>query len=195
MPQDAGASYCTAAYCAPADPIFDFLLFIAAITCEPVDWGLTFGAWAQGDFSVWDFVGLLPLLSSQADDVGDALGFAKRTSVFGDVVTPWGRKVFQRGDIDWHLVRPDGLTNLDAAAKGYAPMRKGADGVWEGLTLHHLNQDPDGPFVELWQSTHNQVPHKLQPPPSWRKVHPDKASAYARERPAYWRWRALQVGK
>jgi hypothetical protein len=83
MPQDAGAAYCTDAYCASADPIFKFLLFIAAITCEPVDWGLTFGAWAQGDFSVWDLIGLLPLLSSQTDDVGDVLGFARRAVSHG----------------------------------------------------------------------------------------------------------------
>jgi hypothetical protein len=122
-------------------------------------------------------------------------GSSSSWSGFDEATTPWGRKVYQRGDIDWDLERPDGMTNLEAAAEGYAPMRIKDDGMWEEVQLHHLNQDPDGSLAEVWRSTQSKVPHKLQPPPSWRKLYPDKADAFNRERPAYWRWRASRVGK
>ena len=105
--------------------------------------------------------------------------------------TPWGRNVWQRGDIDWALRRPDGLTNLEAAQKGYSPLRQ----VWKsirGSPASPLNQDVNGGLAEVWAFTHRQVNHNV-PPPSWRMTDPAAAAAFRRETPSYWRWRAGQV--
>lgn len=110
-------------------------------------------------------------------------------------VTPWQRSVYQRSDIDWDLVRPkgasaEGLTNWQAARKGYAPGRLNPDsGRWEDVILHHANQDPRGAAVEVWRSTHGRVPHQMDPPGPWRKQRPDWARAWQNEQSAYWRWR------
>jgi hypothetical protein len=45
----------------------------AAVVWEPADWVLTANDWRQGNFSWWDLLGLLPLVPSQIDNVGDAL--------------------------------------------------------------------------------------------------------------------------
>jgi hypothetical protein len=89
------------------------------------------------------------------------------------------------------MKRPDGLTNLQAAQSGYAPLRKIGE-KHEGIQLHHLNQNKNGGLAELWASTHRKVNHNV-PPPSWRVLDPDAASAFRRETPSYWRWRAKQV--
>lgn len=114
-----------------------------------------------------------------------------RIGQFSRVETPWNRNVWQRSDIDWSLRRPDGLTNLEAARGGYAPLRSAGDG-FEGVQLHHLNQRVDGGLAEVWASTHRRVNHNV-PPPSWRVTNPDAAAAFRRETPAYWRWRAGQI--
>jgi RHS repeat-associated protein len=104
--------------------------------------------------------------------------------------TPWQRKVYKRSDINWDLKRPDGLTNWQAARKGYAPMRKNPrTGKWEDITLHHANQDPRGAVVEVWRSTHGKAPHQMDPPGNWRKARPDWDRAWRDEQSAYWRWR------
>lgn len=115
-----------------------------------------------------------------------------RIGQFSRVETPWSRSVWQRSDIDWSLRRPDGLTNLEAASGGLAPLRRVGDG-FEGVQLHHLNQRVDGGLAEVWASTHRRVNHNV-PPPSWRVTNPDAAAAFRRETPAYWRWRAGQIG-
>ncbi len=111
-----------------------------------------------------------------------------RVGRFSRIETPWGRQVWQRADIDWSLVRPDGLTNIEATRRGAAPMRL-VGGKWEDLQLHHLNQDVAGGLAEVWASTHRDVPHNV-PPPSWRVTDPAAAGAYRREVPAYWTWRS-----
>ncbi|HUU83204.1 MAG TPA: RHS repeat-associated core domain-containing protein, partial [Phycisphaerae bacterium] len=111
---------------------------------------------------------------------------------FSRSTAPWGRAVWQRGDIDWALRRPDGLTNLQAAERGYAPLRQ-VGNTFEEVQLHHLNQNPRGSLAEVWRCTHRRVPHNV-PPPSWRVTDPDAAAAFRREVPAYWRWRASQRG-
>ncbi len=83
MPQDGGAAYCAVADCASADGIFGFLLTAAAFAFEPVDWALTFNQWAHGSFSAWDLAGLLPFVSGQVDNVGDALHAVDRAGVDG----------------------------------------------------------------------------------------------------------------
>jgi RHS repeat-associated protein len=116
-------------------------------------------------------------------------------SRFVEINTPWRRRVYQRADIDWDMVRPrgsraEGMSNWQAARKGYAPVRLNPDsGKWEDVILHHANQDPRGPAVELWRSTHGRVPHRMDPPGPWRKERPDWAKAWQNEQSAYWRWR------
>jgi hypothetical protein len=106
--------------------------------------------------------------------------------------TPWGRTVWQRGDIDWSLRRKDGMTNLQAAKRGLAPVRRVDDG-FEKVQLHHLNQDPSGGLAEVWKSTHGEINHNV-PPPSWRQLDPNADSAFDDERRRYWIWRATQLG-
>jgi len=79
-------------------PIGQFGLIGLAILFEPADWALTFNQWAHGNFSAWDLAGLLPFVSGQVDNVGDALhlraGQAGRFAdldarrVVGDDLTP-----------------------------------------------------------------------------------------------------------
>jgi hypothetical protein len=108
--------------------------------------------------------------------------------------TPWQRTVYQRSDIEWNLIRPQGveragITNRQAAAEGYAPVRINCKGDPEKIFLHHLNQDPRGGVAEMWSSTHGKVPHKMDPPGNWRVQRPDWAAAWNDEQSAYWRWR------
>jgi YD repeat-containing protein len=105
--------------------------------------------------------------------------------------TPWQRIAYQRKDIDWDFVRPEGaeragLTNWEAAKAGYAPVRASADGRIDLVVLHHLNEDPYGAVAELWRTTHGAVPHQMEIP--WRQWRPDWAVAWGREQSAYWRW-------
>jgi RHS repeat-associated protein len=113
-----------------------------------------------------------------------------------ETTTLWQRRVLQRGDVDWELVRPAGAplagkTNLEAAQAGWSPVRPkpGSKRGFEDVVLHHLNQDPRGGVAELWRSTHGKVPHGMDPPGNWRKANPEWAEAWRREQAAYWRWR------
>jgi hypothetical protein len=136
--------------------------------------------------------GPLPNLGPGARVLRAAENGAFRIGNFTRHATPWGRKVWQRSDINWSLKRPDGLTNLQAARDGFAPMRRIGD-TWETVQLHHANQDPFGVLAEVWASTHRQHPHNV-PAPSWRVTNPDAADAFRSEVPSYWRWRAGQIG-
>ncbi len=52
------------------------------------------------------------------------------TKVWSSVDTPWGRRVYQRNDVHWDFVRPDGLvTNSEAALLGYAPFATKFEGA------------------------------------------------------------------
>jgi RHS repeat-associated protein len=109
--------------------------------------------------------------------------------------TPWQRRVYQRSDIDWDFVRPQGVplagkTNWEAAVQGYAPGRiNPVTGKWDDVILHHAGQNPRGAAVEFWRSSHGRVPHGMDPPGPWRRTRPDWAAAWQREQSAYWRWR------
>ncbi len=110
--------------------------------------------------------------------------------------TPWQRVVYQRNDIDWDFLRPEGTslagkTNWEAATQGYAPVRLNpGTGKVEDAVLHHMNQDPRGGVAELWRSTHGKVPQKMDPPGPWRQIKSEWDKAWRREQPAYWRWRS-----
>ncbi len=133
----------------------------------------------------------MQVLSSWSRANGFANSSWNAASRFSATTTPWQRIVHQRSDIDWELVRPNGLTNSQAARRGYTPMRLNpVTGKWDDITLHHLNDDPRGGVVEVWRSTHGRF-HKTmsrQPNP-WRTERPDWANSWNNEQSAYWRWR------
>ena len=147
----------------------------------------TFASKLKGADVVDDVVPRAPGRTAQAVG-GSPSRWVKRT-------TPWQRRVYQRGDINWSAVRPEGTslagkTNWEAAAQGYAPGRiNPRTGKWEDVVLHHANQDPRGAVAEMWRSTHGKVPHQMDPPGAWRKSNPTWAEAWRRETSAYWRWR------
>jgi len=122
------------------------------------------------------------------------------------VETPWGRGVFQRDDIDWTFVRPDGtrmagLTNTEAAELGYAPIRinPNTERV-ETLVLHHVNKEPGAALTEVWSSTHDlrhaadRLAGRGLPRPTydplrgWRSASPALDDAFRIEQSVYWRW-------
>jgi RHS repeat-associated protein len=125
------------------------------------------------------------------------------------VTTPWQRRVYQRADIDWDLVRPEGaqlagMTNRAAARQGYAPGRVNPQtGRWEDTVLHHSLDDPRGAVIETWRSSHTRFHNTIRRGPNdfnefmgqsrpWRELRPDWADAWQREQSAYWRWRTGQ---
>jgi RHS repeat-associated protein len=110
---------------------------------------------------------------------------------FSRTRTPWKRSVHQRFDIDWDLIRPDGISNSLAARRGYSPMRVNpTTGKWDDVVLHHLNDNPRGGIVEVWRSTHGRFHRQMSRGPNpWRSERPDWARAWNNEQSAYWRWR------
>lgn len=81
-------------------------------------------------------------------------------------------KIYQRGDIDWNMVRTKGakkgrgLTNEEAASKyGLAPILDNAGSV---ATLHHSQQKGVGPLFEASTRYHN-ISNAKRPP-----LHPYK---------------------
>jgi RHS repeat-associated protein len=145
-----------------------------------------------GDDAAGEITGLNPsaaIPGARALRDGSAARWARTT-------TPWQRHVYQRTDIEWNRVRPEGvsqsgLTNWQAARRGYAPVRENPrTGKWEDVILHHTNQDPRGAVVEIWRSTHGRVPHRMDPPGPWRRERLDWSRAWDNEQSAYWRWRA-----
>ncbi len=121
-------------------------------------------------------------------------GGGKGRGRFKPEVAPWQRKAYQRSDIDWDYVRPEGAimagkSNWEAAELGYAPVRiNQKTGKIEDLILHHINEDPRGAIVETWRTMHSRKPfHNFDN--KWRKARADWADAWRREQSAYWRWR------
>jgi len=156
------------------------------------------GPLASGLFVLGSLTGGLDCFLSPDGGGGGGTGSfaAGSSSRWTRTTAPWQRRVYQRSDIDWDFVRPTGTslagrTNREAAAKGYAPVRVNPQtSRIDDVILHHTNQDPRGAVVELWRSTHGSVPHKMDPPGSWRQTNPEWAKAWQREQSAYWRWRA-----
>jgi hypothetical protein len=111
-------------------------------------------------------------------------------------------KVFQRGDIDWDQVRTSGdkrfvgKTNADAGRAGLPPQLR--DGNF--ATLHHSQQNAEGPLFEASTRYHN-ITTAREPPlhPYRGEQHPDnplgrgagsRREDFQRiESPEYWKWR------
>jgi len=147
--------------------------------------------------------------AAKAADVGDAASDVARrvddVSKWTEVGTPWGRTVYQRSDIDWDFLRPEGtkmagITNLEAAELGYAPVRLNPKtGKIDTLVLHHMNKEPGGALIEVWSSTHNKrhavdrlagrgLTGTYDPLLGWRKTNPQWDNWFRTEQSVYWRW-------
>jgi hypothetical protein len=125
---------------------------------------------------------------------------------FTEVTAPWQRKIYQRANIDWDLVRPPGvplagMTNRAAARFGYSPGRiNPATGKWDQVVLHHTLDNPRGALVETWRSSHtryhnaigrdaNDFNEFIGQTGSWRELRPDWVEAWNNEVHGYWAWR------
>jgi RHS repeat-associated protein len=59
---------------------------VVSVAYEPADWAMTFHDWSQGDFSLWDLAGLLPLIPASADNFVDAFRAAENLEDAADVL-------------------------------------------------------------------------------------------------------------
>ena len=111
---------------------------------------------------------------------------------------PSGRNftVLQRSDIDWDMkrrVKVKGkvkiMTNRDAAKlHGRAPVVK-VNGKKQPITLHHHNQNPNGPLIEVIQADHSKHHGALHPK---GKSRIDR-SEFGTDREAYWKARGADL--
>jgi RHS repeat-associated protein len=149
---------------------------------------------------------LLPAGKFGANSVGAAQAYRRNINIFVQQTTPWQRRVYQRSDINWDLVRPKGVpaggkTNLQAAMEGWAPGRYNPlTGKWDDAVLHHSLDDPRGAIIETWRSSHTRFHNRYGTarnlvgefegdPRPWRDIRPDWATAWEKEQHGYWRWR------
>jgi hypothetical protein len=152
------------------------------------------------------FPGNFPKIRKKTSVASGSVQTANKTDIWTAVETPWGRTVHQRGDIDWNYARPanvemSGLTNLEAAEAGYAPVRLNpTSGKLETVILHHINKEPGGQLAEVWSSTHN-LRHtsdratgkglnktSYDPLLSWRKTNREYDAWFKTEQSVYWKW-------
>ncbi|PIQ24350.1 hypothetical protein COW36_24165 [bacterium (Candidatus Blackallbacteria) CG17_big_fil_post_rev_8_21_14_2_50_48_46] len=99
------------------------------------------------------------------------------------------------GELNASCYKPDvniyqTRTNIDWMRAGYAPCDASglSDKRDKGLTvqIHHFNQDPNGPFIEISTVIHQQVSH----PNNVSTIHHD---SFNRLTSKYWRLRAKQL--
>ncbi|WP_339213346.1 T7SS effector LXG polymorphic toxin [Solibacillus sp. FSL W8-0372] len=124
------------------------------------------------------------IVDSNVDEVvgkgtSKAKNFEFRSKVYSPVEYQ-GRRVYQRNDIDWNMVDPDkGLTNLERAQMGWAPL--GKDG--KAINLHHILQQEPGPMLEIHQTVHQKnyrILHGLLEKNKFKRVKPiDKIASHA----------------
>jgi RHS repeat-associated protein len=96
-----------------------------------------------------------------------------------------GNTVYQRDDlINPNLVDKRGRTNLERMQEGLAPLA--ADG--KSVNLHHIDQTPEGPLVELKSTEHWEINHSQEP----TKIDRQDFRSY---REAYWKERAKDFSK
>ncbi|MCK4260914.1 MAG: hypothetical protein KAX49_18195, partial [Halanaerobiales bacterium] len=88
-------------------------LMVASIFCEPVDWGMTFYSWTQGNFSYYDLLNFLPFVSGQA---ARAIGNGLEAGI--DALR-WGNRAENAGDIF------KGMNNLDISDDTLKWLNKG----------------------------------------------------------------------
>jgi hypothetical protein len=112
--------------------------------------------------------------------------------------------------IDWNYVRPKslgrsgGLTNFEAAVKGFAPIRVNpSTGRLEKLVLHHSNKEPGGALIGAWGKMHGRRHHgdrmtarglnktKYDPLANWRKDNPTWKKWFNDEKAVFWKWYSI----
>ena len=104
-------------------------------------------------------------------------------------------RVTQRNDIDWKMVRTSGvlkargMTNLEAASKGYAPILNNG----ETVQLHHIRQQGKGGLVEVSEGVHKKYTHNEFGGQKKNPFDPVDRSAFDLERPQYWKARAMEI--
>jgi len=98
-----------------------------------------------------------------------------------------GRDVMVRSDIDPNLTDARGRTNLERMEQGLAPI----DESGQGIELHHIRQNPDGPLAELTSGEHEG---------NFKLLHPDLNSPseidrgeFAKIRAEHWKERAQMI--
>jgi RHS repeat-associated protein len=154
---------------------------------------------AQREQQVNEELNRQPLKISEATQFKESVEFTPSTART--------YKVFQRNDIDWEQVRtagPEafiGKTNAEAARAGYRPQL--GDGSF--VTLHHSQQNAQGPWFEASTRYHNiSTANEAPLHPYKGQQHPDhplgKGSGSLREdfqkteSPEYWKWREKNRG-
>ncbi len=98
--------------------------------------------------------------------------------------------VFQNNQIDWKF-KYKGETNLDRALRGRAPIVKDGN-KYRRVELHHFKQNAKGPLMELTTKQHDMPglhPHGRNKHPT----NPVDRKLFAKDRKAYWQWRASLV--
>lgn len=99
-------------------------------------------------------------------------------------------------NIDMDYVDPKtGLTNRELMEKGRAPIDSKTG---EKIELHHMGQDPDGPFAELDENSEHgdgnyKILHTHNSEVSWRKDIEKKDNFNNVERPEHWKARAEEA--
>ena len=133
----------------------------------------------------------IPLSSCKYSETYTPVQFEGTTKVQGEI-RDISRRVYQRSDIDWDYVDKDGLTNLQRAQKGRAPI--GSDG--KPVELHHLTQQEPGSMVEILSTVHDKYTSQLhglvEDGCSFRND-PVLKRQYDNFRHNYWVWRAKQL--
>ena len=122
-----------------------------------------------------------------------ATGFADLYQFYAKLPAEFqGRRVHQIG-IDWETKDNWGMTNLERARVGQAPI--GNDGL--PINLHHLLQEEPGPMAEVLASVHRrgqEVLHGLVQQGDGFRNTLNLEKQFNAFRTAYWKWRASQVG-
>ena len=86
-----------------------------------------------------------------------------------------------------HALDPEsGLTNLQRMRVGRPPL--GMDG--KPINVHHINQSPRGPLIEMLQSEHQRMYSALHP--NLRSPSQINRRTFDRWRGQYWEWRATE---
>ncbi|MFD1955299.1 HNH/ENDO VII family nuclease [Paenibacillus thailandensis] len=98
-----------------------------------------------------------------------------------------GRDVLVRSDIDPNLTDARGRTNMERMEQGLAPI----DESGQGIELHHIRQNPDGPLAELTSAEHEG---------NFKLLHPDLENPseidrgeFAKVRSEHWKERAQMM--
>lgn len=98
-----------------------------------------------------------------------------------------GRECYQKTDIDYNEVDPNGLTNKERMSRGMAPLKDG-----KPIELHHIGQKMDSPLAELTTEEHrgkgnDTILHN-------KKIESEiDRKQFKKEKEDYWKARAAEI--